>query len=149
MELNHDCVRETLLEIEKTKQIGQPLNDSNFSDNIIFEKYGFDTVMYTLLKLRDANYLDFKPQFSNGELFYWSIGDITWDGHEFLDNVRDNKVWSKVKDVAKDTSSMSVSLLSKLAFQYLMMRFNLTWIQNRPPKRKSYLLKLVHVSNCR
>ncbi|PTF91997.1 hypothetical protein BU666_11100, partial [Staphylococcus chromogenes] len=47
-------------------------------------------------------------------------------GHEFLDNIRDNKTWSEVKNVASKTSSMSLTLMSKLAFQYLSQKFNLS-----------------------
>ncbi|MBO8759749.1 DUF2513 domain-containing protein, partial [Staphylococcus aureus] len=54
MKLNHDCVRYLLLEIEANKKIGEPLTEYNFKDNVVFGKYDFETVMYTLLKLKEA-----------------------------------------------------------------------------------------------
>ncbi|QXV71961.1 hypothetical protein [Staphylococcus phage vB_SarS_BM31] len=126
MELNHDCVRTLLLEIESNKQLGEPLTEYNFKDNVVFEKYDFETVMYTLLKLKEAEYIKIQLRWESGRVIGYLINDITWSGHEFLDNIRDNETWSKVKDVASKTSSMSVTLMSKLAIQYLSQKFNLS-----------------------
>lgn len=126
MELNHDCVRHLLLEIEANKKLGKPLTEHNFAHNYVFENYDFDTIMYALLKLKEAGYINVSLRWSEGEIYDWLINDITWAGHEFLDNIRDDKTWKYVKDVAKKTSSMSVSLMGKLAFKYLSEQFNLT-----------------------
>ncbi|OHR53655.1 DUF2513 domain-containing protein [Staphylococcus sp. HMSC061G12] len=126
MKLNHDCVRLLLLEIESNKRIGEPLTEHNFKDNIVFKKYGFDTVMYSLLKLNEAEYLNVQLLWESGSVESFLINDVTWKGHEFLDNIRDNNTWKEVKKVANKTSSMSLTLLSKLALQYLTQKFNLT-----------------------
>ncbi|KKI55433.1 hypothetical protein UF72_0659 [Staphylococcus equorum subsp. equorum] len=124
MELNHDCVRTLLLEIESNKQLGEPLTEYNFKDNVIFNNYDFDTVMYSLLKLREAGFVNCTLEFSEGKVYAWIINDITWSGHEFLDNIRDNETWQKVKSVASKTSSMSLTLSGKLAYQYLLQKFS-------------------------
>ncbi|WP_353418289.1 DUF2513 domain-containing protein (plasmid) [Staphylococcus delphini] len=126
MKLNHDCVRLLLLEIESNKKLGEPLTEHNFKDNIVFEKYGFDTVMYALLKLKEAEYINVQLLWESGSVESFLINDITWEGHEFLDNIRDNNTWKEVKRVASKTSSMSLTLMSKLAVQYLSQKFNLT-----------------------
>lgn len=124
MELNHDCVRLLLLEIESNKKIGEPLTEYNFKDNIIFDKYDFDTVIYSLMKLKEADFISCDLQFIEGKVVKWLINDITWSGHDFLDNIRDNETWQKVKSVASKTSSMSLTLSGKLAYQYLLNKFN-------------------------
>ncbi|HCX0779109.1 TPA: DUF2513 domain-containing protein [Staphylococcus aureus] len=126
MKLNHDCVRLLLLEIESNKKIGEPLTRHNFNDNIIFDKYDFETVMYSLLKLEEAKFICCDLKFIEDRVVSWIIDDITWSGHEFLDNIRDNKTWNEVKRVVNKTSSMSLNLMGKLAFQYLSQKFNLT-----------------------
>lgn len=126
MELDYDCVRHLLLEIESNKKLGEPLTEYNFKDNIVFGKYDFETVMYSLLKLKEANYVNVSLSWESGHVIGYLINDITWAGHEFLDNIRDNKTWSEVKNVASKTSSMSLTLMSKLAFQYLSQKFNLS-----------------------
>ncbi|PTG70044.1 hypothetical protein BU662_11450, partial [Staphylococcus chromogenes] len=112
--------------IESKKKLGEPLTEYNFKDNIVFGKYDFETVMYSLLKLKEANYVNVSLSWESGHVIGYLINDITWAGHEFLDNIRDNKTWSEVKNVASKTSSMSLTLMSKLAFQYLSQKFNLS-----------------------
>ncbi|AZB66696.1 DUF2513 domain-containing protein [Staphylococcus pseudintermedius] len=126
MELNHDCVRLLLLEIEANKNLGEPLTEYNFKDNIVFSEYGFETVMYTLLKLKEAEFINAQFSWSSGKIIAWIINDITWEGHEFLDNIRDNNTWKEVKRLVSKTSSMSLTLMSKLAVQYLSQKFNLS-----------------------
>ncbi|MDW5472010.1 DUF2513 domain-containing protein [Staphylococcus equorum] len=126
MKLNHECVRTLLLEIESNKKMGEHLTKYNFENNIVFEIYDFETVMYTLLKLKEAEFLNCSITWSSDKPQIYMIGDITWSGHEFLDNIRDNKTWSEVKNVVSKTSSMSITLMSKLAFQYMTQKFNLS-----------------------
>ena len=38
-----------------------------------------------------------------GEVVSGSIKSLTWDGHDFLDAIRDEKVWNKTKQVVKET----------------------------------------------
>ena len=40
---------------------------------------------------------------------------ITWEGHEFLDKVRDDEIWRKTKEGATKIGSWSVKLLGELA----------------------------------
>lgn len=126
MKLNHDCIRELLLEIEEKKPFETLLIPRSFQDYDVYRNYNFDELMYELIKLKEADILDAHVNVINSKVTYYQIGNITFYGHEFLDNIRDNKTWNEVKRVAKETSSMSVTLLSKLAFQYLTKKFNLT-----------------------
>ena len=47
------------------------------------------------------------------------INSITWNGHQFLDNVRSNTVWNKTKETAIKLGSVSVSFLSNIAAQII------------------------------
>ena len=42
-----------------------------------------------------------KPYFVDGNLMTARIIGLTWSGHELLDNVRNDTVWSAVKQKAK------------------------------------------------
>ncbi|HCY1172380.1 TPA: DUF2513 domain-containing protein [Staphylococcus aureus] len=119
MELNHDCVCTLLLEIESNTKFGNPLTEHNFKDNAVFNEYDFETVMYALLKLEQAKFISVNFVWEDGYIYGYTINDITWSGHEFLHNIRDTHTWKEVKKVANKTTSMSVTLLSKLAFNYL------------------------------
>jgi hypothetical protein len=45
---------------------------------------------------------------------YMAIG-LTWQGHEFLDNVRDPDIWKTTKAGAAKVGSFSIGLVSDLA----------------------------------
>ncbi|HSI39854.1 MAG TPA: DUF2513 domain-containing protein [Xanthobacteraceae bacterium] len=40
---------------------------------------------------------------------------LSWQGHEFLDNIRDDDVWNKTKDGAKRVGGFSLELIADLA----------------------------------
>ena len=40
---------------------------------------------------------------------------LTWDGHDFLDSIRDPVIWNKTKEGAKKAGGFTVSLLADLA----------------------------------
>lgn len=45
----------------------------------------------------------------------WLGLSLTWQGHEFLDQVRDEVVWRKARDGAAKVGGFSISLLADLA----------------------------------
>jgi hypothetical protein len=52
---------------------------------------------------------------------------ITWKGHEFLDAVRNDTVWAKVKTIVKERGSpLPFTVLQALALKYLAAHFGLT-----------------------
>jgi hypothetical protein len=43
---------------------------------------------------------------------------MTWDGHDFLDSIKNNTVWQKIlKKLAGMSESVSLELLKKLALR--------------------------------
>lgn len=46
---------------------------------------------------------EFKPINADGApMLGFFVGSLTWEGHDFLDSIREDTVWSKTKDVIKD-----------------------------------------------
>jgi len=45
------------------------------------------------------------------------VTDITWEGHEFLGNIRDDTAWNKTKEKAAKLRISSVKGLAYLAWQ--------------------------------
>lgn len=115
MKLNHDCVRSVLLYLEENLKIG------TFIQNYEVQLEGFtkEDVDYTLIKLIEANYIvgEYTPYF--GGDYDIDIRSITWSGHKFLDNVRDDVVWSETKKAASKFSSVSIDILSSIAINFL------------------------------
>ncbi|EDO0799378.1 DUF2513 domain-containing protein, partial [Listeria monocytogenes] len=55
----------------------------------------------------------------NSEINTLFVSKITWSGHQFLDNIRDDEVWKKTKKTVSKFSSVSVSLLSTISSNVL------------------------------
>ncbi|MBC1402111.1 DUF2513 domain-containing protein [Listeria booriae] len=116
MKLNNDCVRSLLLEIEDK----QTILFQNFSYDDLkafksYEKFGHDNVFYTLYRLKEAGYIDFNAQIINSEIYTFFLSKITWEGHQFLDNIRDDKVWAKTKEIASTFTGSSITFLANVA----------------------------------
>lgn len=114
MKLNPNCIRDILLEIEK-----QPFQ-SNLSISELctsLDNYTKDEISYCCLKLYEADYIDISTVSICGSYMpgIKSINDITFSGHEFLNNVRSDSVWENVKSVSKKIGTTSVSALTQIA----------------------------------
>lgn len=120
LKLNNECVRDILLEIESRQNV----LFENFSYDQLqkfdsFSKYGHDQFFYCLYRLREANYIDFNNRIINSEINALFVSKITWSGHQFLDNIRDDEVWKKTKKTVSKFSSVSVSILSTISSNVL------------------------------
>lgn len=86
MKLNLDCVRDVLIEFEDFP-IAHTIFVSSFHNSL--EKYGEDEVLYSLLKLSEAGYIE-APFYRtcDGKPHFEAIIDITFYGHEFLADIK-------------------------------------------------------------
>lgn len=48
-----------------------------------------------------------------------TFGMLTWDGHKFLDTIRDSKVWSTTKSVTEKLASVSMSMIESISAQVI------------------------------
>mgnify|MGYP003367493467 CR=1 FL=1 len=115
MKLNQDCVRAVLLELEEKLTLNDDLYLYQIKQLDCIKKFGEDTVIYSILKLIEARYLLGEPLYAGDELMELTLSALTWDGHLFLDTIRDNKVWKETKSVVSKFSSVSISLMSTIA----------------------------------
>lgn len=119
MKLNHECVRAMMLDFEESV----PLDDFLHKEAIValpsYEKYGHDTFWYAYEKLIEAEYLNasITPGGEDGLDYPYlaSVSSITWQGHEFLDTVRDNQIWKSTKSIISKFSSVSISMIETVA----------------------------------
>lgn len=114
MRLNQDAVRDILLFVESNLEFDNFFHLKDFYGAEALKKYDQDTIKYTLLKLSETNYLHSNPLISNNNIRDFSTGMLTWEGHEFLDTIRDTQVWSKTKIVTNKLESVSIGMLSRI-----------------------------------
>ncbi len=92
MKRDMDLVREILLQIEK-QYISTAIYD------LEIQGYDMPTVAYHCKILYDAGLIsDYKAQYADGDIYYFEVSALTWEGNDYLDKIRDNSIWRKTKD---------------------------------------------------
>src|SRR5665647_3533983 len=119
MKLNHDCVRKLLIYLEdnlkiKPNGIQKGIKLRDITQDKEFCEFIQEDIFYSADKLVEAKYIsvtdkDVSPKFM-------IIKDITWNGHDYLDSIRDPKVWGEVKDRTKGmTGGVALEVIKCLA----------------------------------
>lgn len=122
MQLNHDCVRDVLLYIESNANYQVKLS----SNSMKIKDYATEEIVYTIERLSEADFLNVTPITSIGMHFPgYIVKSITYKGHEFLDNIKDNNVWADTKKQLSKFSSTSLGIISSVAAQVLSAKIKL------------------------
>ena len=112
MKLDHDCIRDLMLKIEDATTLKTPFYSSEGLNG-----YSSDEVVYTIERLIEADYLNATEIKTIGSIPQYIVKSITWEGHKFLDNIRDHGVWTKTKSVLSKFSSTSIGIVGNVASQ--------------------------------
>ncbi len=121
MKRDMELVRSLLLKIE---QADKP----NFSD-LLDENASMEErrqVLYHLsLLIDDAELVKGFPAHSTGKQDWLKL-DLTWDGHELLDSIKNDIVWNKVKEKAQGAGIFAFGVLKELGISYAKERLGLS-----------------------
>lgn len=123
MNLNPDCVRDILLELEK-QPYPTRFSLENLSDAL--PSYKDEELNYCCLKLLEASLIDansMNMRKSNGQVITY-IFDITYSGHEFLNNIRSDNVWGTVKTVGTKIGAASLNSIMQIANAVIISLIN-------------------------
>jgi len=126
MELNHDCVRDLLLAVEKHTNLNDHLNHDKILVLQDLKDYDDDIIIYTAQKLNEAGFINGNFDFYYDDTIHISISSLTYDGHTFLDTIRDDVVWRETKKTASKFSSVSLPILLDIGASYLKSKLGLT-----------------------
>lgn len=109
MRLNNDCIRDILLCIEeKTDTINPYISREDIVKDLEC-KYDENTVKYHFRMLSGSKFIDTNNRDVN------SFTCLTWEGHEYLDNIRDEGIWRTVQTKIKPVGSVAVGIIANLA----------------------------------
>lgn len=132
MKLNMDCVRAVMLCVEehtdfdhycffihyskaKTLDIlGQDPIDPPAYQVELESKFDNDDILYSIKYCVESGLIVLNPGSTIGE-YRVNVKDITASGHNFLENVRDDKTWKKIKQVAIKASALSLDVVMGIA----------------------------------
>jgi len=102
MRLDQDCVRDLLLELESKLSFNQPIFIDDFKELETVSSYGYEISVYALLKMIEAKFVNANVTYAGNEIYQLAISSLTWDGHQFLDTIRDHEVWKETKAATKN-----------------------------------------------
>ena len=114
MKRDMDLLREILLQVE-TREPKQPLE-------VKIEGRDRQEIVGHVRLLEEARFVE--ASFTGGPTAL--VHRLTWDGHEFLDSVRDSKVWAKVTGKLKEVGgTASFDIVKALAVGYVKEKLGL------------------------
>ena len=92
MKRDMDLVRLILLEIEDKYR-------STAIYDLAIDGYDTEMVAYHCKILYEAGLIsDYKARYADNEIYVFGVGSLTWDGNDFLEKIRDDSQWKKVKE---------------------------------------------------
>ncbi len=91
MKRDMDLIRLILLEIEKAEE--------NEVENMNIDGYSKEDIVFNAKLLKQNNMIE---NFEEDVLGNYYIGSLTWGGSDYLDSIRDNSKWKRIKSVIKE-----------------------------------------------
>lgn len=119
MKINYDCMRDILIFLEDNLLYDDELSPNIISlDNLKSAQelnYSLQDIAYSSLMLNEAGLIN--VHISNADnciidIYYLSI---TYEGHQYLEKIRSDKVWTKTKGVLSKIGATSIDIITKVA----------------------------------
>jgi len=85
--------------------------------NLKIEGYSMEQVAYHCKILNEAGLVSYyKAQYGDNHILAFEVGSITWNGHEYLDTIRQDSRWDEIKTQIKSKSlPMTIEIITKVA----------------------------------
>lgn len=121
MKLNPDCIRNILLAIEdqhapKDNLLQPEMRIKDFELSPFTEQYSRQEIVYTLLKLEEADLINSTHRFSDGgEVCIFLVSSLTFNGHQYLEKIRNENNWKKIKTISSKVGDFSLLAIEKIA----------------------------------
>lgn len=126
MRLNLECMRKVLtylidnLEIEIENRNGSASFQSISAHNLCqkFEtEYDKKDVLYTVYNLCQCGYLVTSLPINPNQIQieHILIFNVTFDGHQFAEIIREPKIWDRTKSVLKEVGTYSIQIVANTA----------------------------------
>ena len=114
MKRDLDLIREILLAIEKK-------TDDNFisAQELDITDHTDAEISYHLLLLLDSGYIVAKPLYGDNTVQAWFITRLTSKGCDYLDTVRDPKVWRYTKSMIEKAGGVTLDVVAKIASEVI------------------------------
>lgn len=126
MKLNHDCIRDVMIYIEDNciyedddrgnRSIHSRVFYEITHDEKLSSRYTEDEIRYVIAQLyfEDMVVATMTPETLN--FIRFEVDSLTFKGHEFLDNIKDDTIWKKTKKfVGEHLTNTSFTIIANVA----------------------------------
>ncbi|MGK4018643.1 DUF2513 domain-containing protein [Weissella paramesenteroides] len=114
MKLELDNIRNILLDLEENLGYNQSFCNADLVERANKLGIAKEDYFYTIDRLSEANYVNVVYREPTYQPIVY-VKSITYDGHQFLENIRNDKNWKKTKAVAKAAGNTSIKIISTIA----------------------------------
>jgi hypothetical protein len=114
VKLDYDFIRKLLIHVEEKA----PLQGLDSKDLFEFAKStdkSNNELSYTISKLKEGNLVTANFIYANNTIKIITNVNLTYSGHEYLNSIRDNKIWKATKKVSSKLSGISFEVLKAIA----------------------------------
>ena len=127
MKINYDCIRSLLLFLEEELQFDEELSyPETYFENACnsLPQFTPQEIAYSTLILKEANYAEITILEADDQFCGALYSRITLAGHQYLDSIRSNTVWDKLKKKLHDEGlSFTFGVIKGAAETLLLSRF--------------------------
>lgn len=126
MKLNPEHVRSILFFLEDHLSINSELEVSTIDIYDLKESLDcpIGEIANTLLVLEDADFIRLSRYSANNSIDDISVYRITYSGYEFIEHIRPETVWDKVKSVGANVGTLSIDIISQIAVNVISQLIN-------------------------
>ncbi|WEZ07573.1 DUF2513 domain-containing protein [Priestia flexa] len=114
MKRDMDLIRKILIQVEE--------KENEYLEELQpIEGYTEEEVQYHLRLISGQKFVNAYYADNTGR-----VTNLTWEGYEFLENIKNESIWNKTKDVvAKNGGTASVAIMAELAKDFTLKHFGL------------------------
>lgn len=110
MKRNMDLCRLILFKIEDEYK-------STALSHLQIDGYDIEIIVYHCDLLFEAGLIkSYKSTYASDKIYFFSVGALTWEGHDFLDKIRENTMWNRTKNRIKENAlPMTLEVIKTIA----------------------------------
>ena len=137
MKLNYECLRKVLFALEEFLDLKDDLNFKTMTVKeitdipILTNNFSRKDIAYCVYMLADAKLITYTKSrnlVDNDGFFYGTtdsyVSSLTYKGHEFLQQIQNETIWSRTKEKLKPLGIMTIDIISQVASNVITSALN-------------------------
>ena len=120
MKRDLDLIREIMLVLEDKMEYGKNFKSTQLIEVIQDKTLSAEKLAYHVGLLVENDFIKAKEyKYQSGEPTDYLINTITSQGQDFIDTIRQDTTWNKIKDKSSNIGGFTLSLLVDIGKEYL------------------------------